>query len=358
MAHLKVFTPKRKHFIVLSVDTTLCCLLLSDCVCVVCVYVSIRCVAMTKRRETTWDRRNERARQEAEDPNWVPRRTRNRPPVDEDENDDHDELVQSILSKINAQTPDIGIRRIISARPRDLALAAAYDVARPIAIAERDRREALHEAQVRAVQVEADQQAQSEADQYARAQFELDAEAARVAAEAKAQEEATAAAEEAARIAAEAKAQEEVKAAPPQQEVVIDTSARTSAKDQAAALKALKRKSKPKKRDPKPAEGGVKKPHRYRPGTKALREIRRYQKSTKLLLRKAPFSRLVREISQEFKNDLRWQSVATLALQEAAEAYLVGLFEDTNLCAIHAKRVTIMPRDIQLARRLRGETAR
>ena len=104
-----------------------------------------------------------------------------------------------------------------------------------------------------------------------------------------------------------------------------------------------------------PATGGVKKPHRYRPGTVALREIRRYQKSTELLIRKLPFQRLVREIAQEFKTDLRFQGSAVLALQEAAEAYLVGLFEDTNLCAIHAKRVTIMPRDIQLARRIRGE---
>lgn len=63
----------------------------------------------------------------------------------------------------------------------------------------------------------------------------------------------------------------------------------------------------------------------------------------------------VREIAQDFKPDLRFQSAAIGALQEAAEAYLVGLFEDTNLCAIHAKRVTIMPKDIQLARRIRGE---
>ena len=98
-----------------------------------------------------------------------------------------------------------------------------------------------------------------------------------------------------------------------------------------------------------------KKPHRYRPGTVALREIRRYQKTTELLIRKLPFQRLVREIAQEFKTDLRFQGSAVLALQEAAEAYLVGLFEDTNLCAIHAKRVTIMPKDIQLARRIRGE---
>jgi histone H3 len=92
--------------------------------------------------------------------------------------------------------------------------------------------------------------------------------------------------------------------------------------------------------------GGVKKPHRFRPGTVALREIRRFQKSTELLIRK---------IASEFKNDLRFQSSAVLALQEATEAYLVGLFEDTNLAAIHAKRVTIMPKDIQLARRIRGE---
>ncbi|KAE8704585.1 histone H3.2 [Hibiscus syriacus] len=83
-----------------------------------------------------------------------------------------------------------------------------------------------------------------------------------------------------------------------------------------------------------PATGGVKKPHRFRPGT-----------------------RLVRGIAQDFKTDLRFQSSAVSSLQEAVEAYLVGLFEDTNLCAIHAKRVTIMPKDIQLARRIRGERA-
>jgi histone H3 len=158
-----------------------------------------------------------------------------------------------------------------------------------------------------------------------------------------------------------------------------------------------------------PAAGGVKKPHRlvgfychipfpcrlweenvvvavadpavlysYKPGTVALREIRRYQKSTELLIRKLPFQRLVREIAQDFKTDLRFQSSAIGALQESAEAYLVSLFEDTNLAAIHAKRVTIQrqyssvasafcsklnlsrplyttAKDIQLARRLRGE---
>ena len=111
------------------------------------------------------------------------------------------------------------------------------------------------------------------------------------------------------------------------------------------------------KQGPLTTGGGVKKPHRYRPGTVALREIRKYQKSTELLIRKIPFQRLVREIAQEFKTDLRFQSTAVLALQEASEAYLVGLFEDTNLCAIHAQRVTIMPKDMQLARRVRGERA-
>ena len=94
-----------------------------------------------------------------------------------------------------------------------------------------------------------------------------------------------------------------------------------------------------------------KKIHRFRPGTVALREIRKYQKSTELLIRKLPFQRLVRELAQDFRNDLRFQSSAVLALQEASEAYLVGLFEDTNLCAIHAKRVTIMPKDILLAKK-------
>ncbi|XP_033075691.1 uncharacterized protein LOC117088497 [Trachypithecus francoisi] len=97
-----------------------------------------------------------------------------------------------------------------------------------------------------------------------------------------------------------------------------------------------------------PTTGGVKKPHRYRPGTVALREV---------MIPKLPFQRLVREIAQDFKTDLRFQRAAIGALQEANEAYLVGLFEDTNLCAIHAKRVTIMPKDIQLARRIRGERA-
>ena len=126
------------------------------------------------------------------------------------------------------------------------------------------------------------------------------------------------------------------------------------------------------------ATAGIKRPHRYRPGTVALREIRRYQKGTELLIRKAPFQRLVREIMQEvcykkkawgnlvlpefrkqqYRNEdepYRMQSTAMLALHEAAEYYLVDLFDWTNLCAIHAKRKTIMVKDMQLARRICGE---
>ncbi|KAJ1402440.1 histone-fold-containing protein [Ochromonadaceae sp. CCMP2298] len=101
--------------------------------------------------------------------------------------------------------------------------------------------------------------------------------------------------------------------------------------------------------------GGVKKPHRYRPGTVALREIRRYQKSTELLIRRLPFQRLVREVLEQGRSDARISASALLAFQESAEAYLVGLFEDTNLAAIHAKRLTIMPRDMLLTRRMRGD---
>jgi histone H3 len=102
--------------------------------------------------------------------------------------------------------------------------------------------------------------------------------------------------------------------------------------------------------------GGVKRPRRYRPGTVALREIRRFQKSTDLLIRKAPFQRFVREIVQyDMQSDFRFQSTAMLALQEASEAYLVQFFEWTNLACIHAGRVTIMVKDMQLAKRIRGD---
>ncbi len=96
-------------------------------------------------------------------------------------------------------------------------------------------------------------------------------------------------------------------------------------------------------------------PKRYRPGAYAIRDIRKYQRSTELLIKKVPFQRLVREITADARDGLRYQSTALMALQEAAESYLVQLFEDSNLCAIHAKRVTIMPKDIQLAKRIRGD---
>ena len=102
----------------------------------------------------------------------------------------------------------------------------------------------------------------------------------------------------------------------------------------------------------KPPSCQIQKKRRFRPGTVALREIWQYQKSTDLLIRRAPFQRVVFEIMQGIRNDLRIQAAAIKGLQEAAEAYLVGLFEDSNLCAIHARQVTIMPRDVQLTRRI------
>ena len=84
-------------------------------------------------------------------------------------------------------------------------------------------------------------------------------------------------------------------------------------------------------------------------------KIHHYQKSTELLIRRLPFQRLVREIAQDFKTNLQFAVQTMAALPEATEAYLVDLFEDANLCAIHAKWVTIMPKDIQLARRIHGE---
>ena len=99
-----------------------------------------------------------------------------------------------------------------------------------------------------------------------------------------------------------------------------------------------------------------KKRQRYRPGTLALRQIRKYQKSTDLLIRKLPFTRLVREIQFRFnQTDMRWKRNALEALQHSAESYLVKLFEDANLCAIHGRRVTLQVKDIQLARRIRDQ---
>jgi histone H3 len=107
-------------------------------------------------------------------------------------------------------------------------------------------------------------------------------------------------------------------------------------------------------RPPSKADAATK--QRYRPSIVALSEIRKYQNSSELLIRKLPFQRLVRDIAQDItregnKEEVRFQSNAILALQEAAEAYLVRLFEDSQMCAIHARRVTIMPRDMRLALR-------
>ena len=115
----------------------------------------------------------------------------------------------------------------------------------------------------------------------------------------------------------------------------------------------------------KSTTGGIKKPHRYHPGLLALREIHRYQQSTECLIKRTPFNKLIKEISQEYRVcpegprtpsvQVRFQSTALAALQEAAENLLVGLFEDVNLLAVHGKRVTVMPHDIRLALRIRGD---
>lgn len=111
------------------------------------------------------------------------------------------------------------------------------------------------------------------------------------------------------------------------------------------------------KKAPKPkttnAGDKVKKPHRFRPGTVALREIRKYQKSVDHLIAKLPFQRLVREIAHEFDSKFRFEAAALLCLQEAAEQYIVGMFSDSNLCAIHAKRVTVMAKDMRLTKTIR-----
>jgi histone H3 len=121
---------------------------------------------------------------------------------------------------------------------------------------------------------------------------------------------------------------------------------------------ALKRYAQQQKDGTLPATGGVKKPRRFRPGTVALREIRKYQKSTDLLIAKVPFQRLVREVSDALTQDaFRWTASALLALQTAAEQGLAEMFESAQLCALHAKRITVMPKDIQLTRRLGGVSA-
>ena len=122
------------------------------------------------------------------------------------------------------------------------------------------------------------------------------------------------------------------------------------------ARKSMKSPAKsPAKKVPRPAKlavEGVAKKRRFRPGTVALREIRHYQKTTEPVLRKAPFQRLVREIAQSYKADLRFQGDALAALQEASEAYLVQKFGDAHLIALHSKRVTLQARDMKLLQSL------
>lgn len=136
--------------------------------------------------------------------------------------------------------------------------------------------------------------------------------------------------------------------------VRVKTAGKTMTKEQFNLLQKKKTK-KLSRREKARAEGKPDPGHRFRPGTVAIREIRKYQKSTDLLIARLPFQRLCREITQEININLRFQTSTFAALQEAAEAYLTSLFTDANLCAIHAKRVTLMPRDLKLARRLRGE---
>ncbi|KAI3438399.1 hypothetical protein D9Q98_000831 [Chlorella vulgaris] len=133
--------------------------------------------------------------------------------------------------------------------------------------------------------------------------------------------------------------------------------ARTKQKQpQSPAKRAASKSASKKRKSPLKAQAAAaKKPHRFRPGTVALREIRKYQRSTSLLIRKMPFARLAREITNNVAPEpFRWTAEGLLALQEATEDFVVHLLEDCNLCAIHAKRVTIMPKDMQLARRIRG----
>jgi histone H3 len=142
---------------------------------------------------------------------------------------------------------------------------------------------------------------------------------------------------------------------PRRPQVASNHRARTIAQDDTPAKRRTRKSLAPTKSQKKarPAILPTKKGHRFRPGTIALREIRRYQKSTDHLIRKLPFQRLVREIAGGYMTDGRFQASAVGALQEATEAYVVSLFEDMQLCAFHAKRITIQPKDMYLTRRLR-----
>jgi len=136
----------------------------------------------------------------------------------------------------------------------------------------------------------------------------------------------------------------------PFEEEAISPTPQVQAKKQVAKKSTGNRKARG--RNPLPLKKKQKK--KFRPGQLALSEIRRFQRSTELLIKKAPFQRLVRQISDSLTPGMKYQTVALSALQEAAESYIIALFEDTNLCCIHAKRVTISPKDVKLARRIRG----
>ena len=127
----------------------------------------------------------------------------------------------------------------------------------------------------------------------------------------------------------------------------VAAKAKTAAAKKSVKSKAIKKSA--------PASGGMKRVKKTKPGTVTLREVKKYQKSTAMVLPRAPFQRLVRQICTDMDHELRFQSMALQALQEASEAYIVGVFEDTNLCAIHAKRMTVMKKDMDLARRIRGD---
>ena len=90
-------------------------------------------------------------------------------------------------------------------------------------------------------------------------------------------------------------------------------------------------------------------------GIRALREIKKYQSNTDMLIRGLPFQRVVQEIAQSIRADLCFQSTAIMELQEAGEAFLVGLLVQANHCTIHTKHVTVMLKDIQLVQRIRGD---
>lgn len=130
-------------------------------------------------------------------------------------------------------------------------------------------------------------------------------------------------------------------------------------KEKAAAKTATPQKSKGGKSKSKKTSKsrGEKKTRHFKPGTVALREVKRYQKTSGFLIASLPFERLVREVAQDFKADLRFSRSAVALIQLITEHYLVGILEESVLVAISAKRVSVQPKDVHLVRRIRGERA-